>query len=108
MEELSSSDTSDNDEDQDTSTIFISRNKKENWSTTPHTNNMAELLLVTYITTDQALHALQNCNAIQFLVHSDYFLETSWLKKFVIGQVVCYKSTRIRQILGCSNSYRCL
>ena len=47
VEELSSSDTSDNDEDQDTSTIFISRNKKENWSAIPHTNNMAELFLVT-------------------------------------------------------------
>ena len=35
---MSSSDISDNDED--TSTIFISRNKKENWPSTPHTNNI--------------------------------------------------------------------
>ena len=40
MKELSFSDISDNDEDQDASTIFISRNKKENWSATPHTNNI--------------------------------------------------------------------
>ena len=40
VEELSSSDISDIDEDQDTSTIFISQNKKENWSATPHTNNI--------------------------------------------------------------------
>ena len=40
VEELSSSDISYNDEDQDTSTIFISRNKRENWSATPHTNNI--------------------------------------------------------------------
>ena len=42
VEELSSSDISDIDEDQDTSTIFISRNKKENWSATPHTNNIGQ------------------------------------------------------------------
>ena len=39
VEELSSSDI---DEDQDTSTIFISRNKKEDWSATPHTNNIGQ------------------------------------------------------------------
>ena len=42
MEELSSSDISDIDEDQDTSTISISRNKKENWSATSHTNNIGQ------------------------------------------------------------------
>ena len=66
---------------------------------------LAELLLVTYTTTEQALHALQNRNAMQRLIHSDYFLETNCLKKFVIGQMLkdylftrqvgCYKSTRI-------------
>ena len=40
VEELSSSDISVIDEDQDTSTIFISRNKKENWSATPHANSV--------------------------------------------------------------------
>ena len=40
VEELSSSDILDIDEDQDTSTIFISQNKKENWSATPHTNSI--------------------------------------------------------------------
>ena len=40
MEELSCSDISDIGEDQDTSTIFISRNKKENRSATLHTNNI--------------------------------------------------------------------
>ena len=40
VKELSFSDISDIDEDQDTSTIFISQNKKENWSATPHTNNI--------------------------------------------------------------------
>ena len=40
-EDLSPSDISDIDEDIDTSsTIFISRNKKENWSSTPHTNDI--------------------------------------------------------------------
>ena len=40
-EDLSPSNISDIDEDQDTSsTIFISRNKKENWSSTPHTNDI--------------------------------------------------------------------
>ena len=34
VEEQSSSDISDDNEDQDTSTIFISRNKKKNWSAT--------------------------------------------------------------------------
>ena len=87
LEELSSSDISDDDED--TSTIFISRNKKENWpATLPIHITLAELLVLTYITTDQALHALQHCNAIQFLIHSDYFLETNCLKKFVIGQML--------------------
>ena len=38
VEELSSSDISDDDED--TFTIFISRNEKENWPATPHTNNI--------------------------------------------------------------------
>ena len=37
VEEFSSSDI---DGDQDTSTIFISRNKKENRPATPHTNNI--------------------------------------------------------------------
>ena len=49
---------------------------------------MAELLFVTYITRDQALHALQNRNAIQCLIHSDYVLETSCWKKFVTGQML--------------------
>ena len=40
VEKLSSCDISNIDEDQDTSTIFISRNKKESWSATPHTNNI--------------------------------------------------------------------
>ena len=40
VKELSSSDISYIDEDQDTSTIFTSRNKKENWSATPHTSNI--------------------------------------------------------------------
>ena len=34
---------------------------------------LAELLLVTYIMRDQALHALQNRNVIQCLIHSNYF-----------------------------------
>ena len=42
VEELSSSNISDIDEDQDTSTIFITRNKKENWSATPHTNSIGQ------------------------------------------------------------------
>ena len=85
VEELSSSDISDN-EDQDTSIIFMYRNWKENWSATPIQITLAELLLVTYITTDQALHALQNCNAIQCLIHSDYFLEINCLKKFELDK----------------------
>ena len=40
VEELSSSDISDIDEDQDSFIIFIFRNKKENWSATPHTNSI--------------------------------------------------------------------
>ena len=40
VEELSFSDISDNDEDQDTSILFISQNKKENWPATLHTNNI--------------------------------------------------------------------
>ena len=49
---------------------------------------LAELFLVTYITGDQVLHALQNRNAIQWLIHSEYFLETSCWKKFVTGQML--------------------
>ena len=49
---------------------------------------LAELLFVTYITRDQALHALQNRNAIQCLIYSDYVLETSCWKKFVTGQML--------------------
>ena len=40
VEELSSSDISGIDVDQDTSTIFISRNEKENLSATPYTNSI--------------------------------------------------------------------
>ena len=40
VEKSTCSDISDIDEDQDTSTLFISRNKKENCSATPHTNNI--------------------------------------------------------------------
>ena len=49
---------------------------------------LAELILVTYITRDQALLALQNRNGIQCLIHSDCFLETSCWKKFVTGQML--------------------
>ena len=49
---------------------------------------LAELVLVTYITRDRALHALQNRNAIQCRIHSEYFLETNCWKKFVNGQML--------------------
>ena len=62
--------------------------RKRNGQLLPIQITLAKLLLVTYITTDQARHALQNRNAIQCLIHSDYFSETNCLKKLLIGQML--------------------
>ena len=87
VEEWSSTDISNN-EDQDTSTIFMSQNKKENWSATPHTNNIGRTATCNIYHDGAALYALQNRNAIQCPIHADYCLEANGLKKFVIGQML--------------------
>ena len=69
VEELSSSDISDIDEDQDTSTIFTSRNKKENWSATPNANTIGRTASCNIYHERLGLHTLQNCNTIQCLIH---------------------------------------
>ena len=79
MEELPSSDISDNDKDQDTSTIFISRNK-ENWSATPHTNHIgrAASCNIYYDRPGPSRFAKSQCNSMSDLFRlffSDKMLE---------------------------------
>ena len=88
-EDLSPSDISDIDENQDTSsTIFISRNKKENWSSTPHTNDIGRTAACNIYREKPGPSRYANRNAIQFLIHSDYFLETICCKMCVTGQML--------------------
>ena len=97
VEELSSSEVSDTDDDSQnlntSSTCFISQNKKENWSSTScHGQGhqqviLAALLLATFFAKEQALHVMQNLNANQNLIHSNYSSEIHCWTRFGIGQM---------------------
>ena len=87
VEELSSFDISDIDEDQDISTISTSCKKKENWSATLHTNNIGRTAScnIYHERPGPSLFAKLQCDSMpdSFIL----FLETNCWKKFVIGQV---------------------
>ena len=106
VEELSSFDVSDNDEDQDTSTIFISRNKKENCSATPHTNNIGRTAScnIYHERPGPSRFAKSQCNLMPDLFRlffRDKLLEKvrNWTNAEGLlvykRQVGCYKSIRI-------------
>ena len=91
VEELSSSEVSDTDDDSQnlnaSSTCFISRNKKEIWSSTPCTSNTGRTAACNIFRKRTGPLRYENFNANQNLIHSNYSSEIHYWTRFGIGQM---------------------